>query len=85
MHTLAQVTYVTVSVPNFNGTRVSTGRKYTRASFGLISVFWTNLLCLIKGFPERKKTIYRQRTTDEWNLMHRVSASVTTQHVEASN
>jgi len=39
MRIRAQVTDVTVSGPNFKGTRISTGRKYRFASVAFMSVF----------------------------------------------
>ena len=39
MQARAQVTYVSVSGPNFSGTRVSTGRKYSVTPVGRMSVF----------------------------------------------
>jgi len=38
MHARAQVTDVTVSVPNLSGTRVCNGRKYSRAPATRMSV-----------------------------------------------
>jgi hypothetical protein len=40
MRIRAQVTDVTISGPNFKGTRILTGRKYTFAPVGLMSVFF---------------------------------------------